>query len=140
MAHFAELDENNVVLRVCVVNNNIETSDGPLGENDKHIDGEKWCEDFWGGKWKQTSYNNNFRKRYAGIGMIYDETKDKFLEPQPFSSWSLDGNDDWKAPVTHPTVLEYDWDASNKAPSTKAWEADGVTWKENSETGSWDKV
>jgi hypothetical protein len=47
MAHFAELDENNIVLRVCVVDNNIQTSDGPLGENDMHIDGETWCTNFW---------------------------------------------------------------------------------------------
>ena len=50
---------------------------------------------FKGGIWKQTSYNHNFRKQYAGIGMIYDPVKDKFLAPQPYASWSLDSNDDW---------------------------------------------
>ena len=83
MAHFAELDENNIVLRVCVVSNDIQTSDGSLGDNDKHVDGEKWCEDFWGGTWKQTSYNKNFRKNYASIGMVYDEEKDIFMDQKP---------------------------------------------------------
>ena len=79
MAHFAELDENNNVLRVCVVDNNIETSDGPLGENDMHVDGETWCTEFFGGTWKQTSYTNSFRKQFAGHNMYYDNTKDKFM-------------------------------------------------------------
>ena len=65
MAHFAELDDNNVVTRVIVVSNNIETSSGPLGENDMHVDGETWCINFMGGgTWKQTSYNHNFRKQH----------------------------------------------------------------------------
>ena len=96
MAHFAELDENNVVLRVCVVDN----SNVP---SDKHVDGETWCKNFWGGTWKQTSYNNKFRKQFAGVGMTYDATKDKFISPQPHASWALDGNDDWQAPITKPS-------------------------------------
>ena len=94
MAHFAELDENNVVLRVCVVSNDIGTSDGPLGENDKHIDGETWCTNFWGGTWKQTSYNKNFRKNYACEGMVYDEGRDIFRVKQPYPSF-----------LVHPLVL-----------------------------------
>ena len=81
MAHFAELKletdkfdsskQNWVVQRVVVVGNDISTAAGPLGENDMHVDGETWCVNFFkGGTWKQTSYNNNFRKQYAGIGMI----------------------------------------------------------------------
>jgi len=108
MAHFAELDSNNVVTRVIVVANDVETAAGPLGANDMHVDGETWCVNFFkGGTWKQTSYNGNFRKQYAGIGYTYDSAKDKFITPQPFSSWSLDGNDDWEAPVTHPTITTY---------------------------------
>ena len=83
MAHFAELKQeidefdsskqNWVVQRVVVVGNDISTTAGPLGENDMHVDGETWCKNFFkGGEWKQTSYNHNFRKMYAGIGMIYD--------------------------------------------------------------------
>ena len=104
MAHFAELDGNNVVTRVVVVGNDISTAAGPLGNNDMHVDGETWCINFFkGGTWKQTSYNHNFRKQYAGKGYSYDFAKDKFICPQPHASWSLDGNDDWQAPVTYPT-------------------------------------
>ena len=82
MAHFAELkvmtdptgftsDSHQVVQRVVVVGNDVTTAAGPLGENDMHVDGETWCVNFFkGGIWKQTSYNNNFRKMYAGIGMV----------------------------------------------------------------------
>ena len=104
MAHFAELDGNNVVTRVVVVGNDISTAAGPLGNNDMHVDGETWCINFFkGGTWKQTSYNHNFRKQYAGKGYSYDFAKDKFICPQQYASWSLDGNDDWQAPVTYPT-------------------------------------
>ena len=119
MAHFAELDENNVVLRVCVVDNAHVPSD-------MHINGETWCINFWGGTWKQTSYNHNFRKQYAGIGWTYDSVKDKFLEPKPFASWSLDENDDWKAPVEYPADGDntnwYTWDESvYQGDNTKGW-------------------
>ena len=109
MAHFAEIDDNRTVLRVVVVGNDIPVSGGgTLGDNDMHIDGEKWCISFFkGGTWKQTSYNNNFRKQYAGKGYVYDSSKDKFLLPQPYASWALDANDDWQAPVTYPTVTTY---------------------------------
>ena len=104
MAHFAELDGNNVVTRVVVVGNDISSAAGPLGYNDMHVDGETWCINFFkGGTWKQTSYNHNFRKQSAGKGYSYDFAKDKFICPQPYASWSLDGNDDWQAPVTYPT-------------------------------------
>ena len=101
MAHFAELDNNNVVLRVVVVGNDCVPSD-------EHIDGETWCINFFkGGTWKQTSYNNNFRKQYAGMGYTYDAAKNKFISPQPYTSWALDANDDWQAPVTYPTITTY---------------------------------
>ena len=118
MAHFAELksitdptgfttDDHLVVQRVVVVSNDVETAAGPLGTNDLHVDGETWCVNFFkGGTWKQTSYNHNFRKQYCGKGYVYDPAKDKFLTPQPFSSWALDGNDDWQAPITHPTITD----------------------------------
>ena len=112
MAHFAELktkpdptgfttDTHQVVERVVVVGNDCVPSD-------MHVDGETWCINFFkGGIWKQTSYNNNFRKMYAGIGMIYDPVKNKFLSPQPYASWALDASDDWQAPVTYPTITTY---------------------------------
>ena len=109
MAHFAELesktdptgftsDTHLVVKRVVVVDNGVVPSD-------EHVDGETWCINFFkGGIWKQTSYNANFRKQYAGIGYVYDPVKDKFIGQQPFASWSLDDNDDWQSPITYPST------------------------------------
>jgi len=120
MAHFAELDSNNIVKRVVVVGNDVETAAGPLGTNDMHVDGETWCVNFFkGGNWKQTSYNHNFRKQYAGKGYTFDAAKNKFISPQPFTSWSLDENDDWQAPVTYPT------DTTDKNIS---WDEDNQKW------------
>jgi hypothetical protein len=146
MAHFAELesktdptgftsDTHLVVKRVVVVGNDVVPSD-------EHADGETWCRDFFGSEtiWKQTSYNNNFRKLYAGIGMIYNDSKNKFLMSQPFASWVLDSNDDWEAPVTWPNgdQSEYiiDWDEDNlRWVGTKdsenpnyRWDADNSKW------------
>jgi len=121
MAHFAELDNNNVVLRVVVVGNDCVPSD-------EHIDGETWCINFFkGGTWKQTSYNHNFRKQYAGKGFTYDAAKNKFITPQPYTSWALDANDDWQAPVTYPTITTY---GSNN-PLDKyviSWDEEGQKW------------
>tara|TARA_R110000744_G_scaffold6931_1_gene23879 strand:- start:1802 stop:2251 length:450 start_codon:yes stop_codon:yes gene_type:complete len=126
MAHFAELDANNVVQRVVVVGNDVTTANGPLGENDKHVDGESWCINFFkGGTWKQTSYNSSFRKQYAGVGYTFDFAKDKFIAPQPFPSWSLDSNDDWQAPVAYPTVTTY----GDNAPYSISWDEDNQQWK-----------
>ena len=141
MAHFAELDGNNIVTRVIVVGNDVTTAAGPLGSNDMHVDGETWCVNFFkGGTWKQTSYNNNFRKQYAGKGFTYDAAKDKFISPQPFASWALDGNDDWQAPVTYPTDTtdkRINWDeAGQKWTATDNsdpvnnfnWDASALAW------------
>ena len=124
MAHFAELDNNNKVLRVVVIGNDITTTDGILGNNDMHVDGETWCIDFFkGGTWKQTSYNHNFRKQYAGIGMTYDAAKNKFINEQPYASWTLDANDDWEAPVTHPTDT-----GTEESPKIISWDEAGQKW------------
>jgi hypothetical protein len=136
MAHFAELesktdptgftsDTHLIVKRVVVVGNDEVPSD-------EHVDGETWCINFFGGgTWKQTSYNNNFRKQYAGIGYRYDASKNKFITPQPYASWSLNGSDDWQAPITYPSVTSgsgfiYNivWDETKyQADNTKGWEA-----------------
>ena len=108
MAHFAELDINNKVLRVVVAcNQDIANNGGEQSEQAaKHF--ETVCPLSKNGiKWVQTSYNNNFRKQYAGIGCIFDSTKNKFIFEQPFASWSLDSNDDWQPPVAYPTVTTY---------------------------------
>ena len=117
MAHFAELDNNNVVLRVVVVGNDCVPSD-------EHIDGETWCINFFkGGTWKQTSYNHNFRKQYAGIGYTYDAAKNKFISPQPYTSWALDANDDWQAPITYPTDI-----GTEESPKIISWDEENLRW------------
>jgi len=108
MAHFAEIDLNNKVLRVVVAcNQDIANNGGEQSEQAaEHF--KTVCRLSENGvKWIQTSYNNNFRKQYAGIGYTFDSTKNKFILPQPFASWSLDVNDDWQAPVAYPTVTTY---------------------------------
>lgn len=102
MATFAKLDENNIVTNVIVVGDDVPTSDGPLGENDMHIDGETYCTNTFGGTWKQSSFSGAFRKQSAGIGDTYDAAKDKFIRPQPHPSWTLNGTDDWECPVSKP--------------------------------------
>jgi hypothetical protein len=78
MAHFAEIDDTNTVLRVIVVNNeDMLDQDG----NENEAIGAKYCHDILGGRWIQTSYNNSFREIYAGTGMIYDPIEDKFTHP-----------------------------------------------------------
>ena len=136
MAHFAELesktdptgftsDTHLVVKRVVVVGNDCVPSD-------EHVDGETWCINFFkGGTWKQTSYNHNFRKQYAGIDYVYNASKNKFLTQQPFASWALDDSDDWQAPITYPSVIEgsdfiYDieWNETKyNADNDTGWEA-----------------
>jgi hypothetical protein len=106
MAHFAELDENNIVKQVIVVNNNELLVDGVESE-DKGI---VFCQSLFGGNWKQTSYNGNIRKQYAGIGYTYDPVADVFIAPQPFLSWSLDANHDWQPPTPMPTEGFWQWD------------------------------
>jgi len=107
MAHFAELDENNIVLRVLV----FDDADVNANGGDQSQTAASFCETIvpfseTGVKWVQTSFNNNFRKQYASRGFTYNPTQNVFIKPQPFSSWSLDGNNDWQAPITYPTVTE----------------------------------
>ena len=105
MAHFAELDSNNVVLRVIVVANK-DTADANGVE--KEYIGAAFCERLLGGTWKQTSYNANFRKNYAGIGYTYRADIDAFVSPQPYPSWVLDPETAlWEAPVPMPNDGKY---------------------------------
>jgi len=109
MAHFAQLDENNVVTQVIVVANK-DTADAN-GVEKEHI-GAAFCERLLGGTWKQTSYNGNMRKRYAGIGYTYNAELDAFITPKPHASWVLDNETaEWVAPVAKPTDDKfYVWD------------------------------
>lgn len=111
MAYFAELDENNTVLSILAVHNNELLVDGVESEQ-KGID---FCNTIKQAKWVRTSFTGSFRKRYANVGFIYNETADVFIAPQPFPSWSLDSNYDWKAPVEYPADGKfYLWDESNQ--------------------------
>ena len=108
MAHFAELDENNVVKRVIVVAN-ADTSDANGVE--KEYIGVAFCERLLGGTWKKTSYNNNIRKRYAGIGFTYNAELDAFIPPKPYASWVLNNTTaDWEPPIPMPDDGKiYNW-------------------------------
>tara|TARA_R110000822_G_C15215368_1_gene483733 strand:- start:39 stop:386 length:348 start_codon:yes stop_codon:yes gene_type:complete len=97
MAHFARI-ENNKVVNVIVVHNNELLVDGV--ENEQK--GKDFCHGLLGGEWVQTSYNNNIRKQYAGVGYTYDIDADQFVSPQPFASWSLDADNDWQPPTPKP--------------------------------------
>ena len=118
MAHFAKLDENNIVTQVIVVSNEIATSEnaGVTFINNLYKTSDTW---------KQTSYNTvknthslggtPFRKNYACVGYTYDASKDAFIPPKPFNSWVLDETTCWwEAPVAYPSDgKEYDWDEDN---------------------------
>lgn len=108
MAHFAQLNEQNIVTQVIVVANE-ELLDSGIESEAKGI---AFCQSLFGGKWKQTSYNGNIRKNYAGIGYIYDSQRDAFIPPQPYPSWILvEETCNWTAPVVYPTDGKmYQWD------------------------------
>jgi hypothetical protein len=108
MAHFAEIDSDNKVIRVIVVSNDLEAN------------GAQWCHDTFGGTWVQTSYNATIRKNYAGQGYTWDSVKDAFIPPQPYPSWLL--NEDtcqWQPPVAMPQDGQmYSWDESSLSWAT----------------------
>jgi hypothetical protein len=108
MSHFAELDENNIVVRVLV------------GDNDAPNEGYDWFVENLGGIWVQTSYNANFRNKYACIGDYYIEELDAFVAPKPFASWILDEETfRWNAPLPYPTDEK-----------SYFWNEDLLTWSE----------
>lgn len=112
MAHFAELDNQNTVLRVIVVHNN-ELLDNGVESEAKGID---FCHSMFSGNWKQTSYNGNLRKNYAGVGFTYDSQRDAFIPPRPFSSWILDEETcQWRPPMPCPTDEQrYVWNEATQ--------------------------
>lgn len=109
MAHFAQLNEENLVTQVIVVANE-DTADQDGVENEAI--GIAFCNNLLGGRWVQTSYNANIRKNYAGIGYKYDATLDAFIPPQPFASWTLNEETaQWEAPTPYPDDgKRYTWD------------------------------
>jgi len=115
MAHFAQLDDNNLVTQVIVVDNSeLEDSNGV----EQEAIGITFCTNLFGADtvWKQTSYNGNFRKNYAGIGFTYDATRDAFIPPQTYASWTLNETTcQWEAPVPYPTDDNYyEWNESTQ--------------------------
>ena len=102
MAHYAFLDENNIVTEVIVGIDETELIEG--------LDPETWYANFRGQVCKRTSYNGNIRKQYAGIGFSYNPVNDVFIRPQPFPSWSLNENFDWEPPTPKPEGFGWTWD------------------------------
>ena len=110
MAHFAKI-ENNLVTQVIVVSNQ-DTADTQGAEAESI--GIAFCERLLGGEWKQTSYNGNIRKNYAGIGFTYDSQRDAFIPPKPYASWVLvEETCQWEPPAASPTDgKNYTWNES----------------------------
>ena len=112
MAHFAEIDQNNIVQRVIVVHDSLEDV------------GAQWCHDTFGGTWVQTSYNGRIRKNFAGVGFTYDLARDAFVPVQPFPSWTLDeATCQWLPPVPMPTDGVYVWDEA-----AQEWTSPDMAW------------
>jgi hypothetical protein len=109
MAHYAFLDDNNIVIEVITGIDETELIEG--------LDTETWYGNFRGQVCKRTSYNGNIRKNYAGIGYSYDASRDAFIAPKPFDSWLLNENTcQWLAPVPYPADgSDYFWNESNVA-------------------------
>jgi hypothetical protein len=111
MAHFAQIDENNVVTQVVVTDNN-----DPAGD-----EGYQFLVDNLGGTWIKTSYNHNIRKRFAAKGMIYDAVKDEFIPQKPFPSWVWsEEEDNWTSPIPRPQDTEI---------AFPIWDEESQSWK-----------
>ncbi len=120
MAHFAELDENNIVTRVVVVNNDVIIVDG--AENEQA--GVDFLISLYGDStWKQTSFNATIRKNYAGKGYTYDSDNDAFIALQPYPSWTLNSSYAWQAPVAYPDVVDGE-------DTYYRWDEDSTSWVE----------
>ena len=94
MAHFAKIDNNNIVTQVLVSEQDFINS-GVVGDSFL---------------WIQTSYNNSFKKQYAAVGSTYDKTNNQFVASKPYASWTLDSDNDWQPPVTYPSSGNHRWD------------------------------
>lgn len=102
MSHWAELDKNNVVIRVTV------------GDNEAEDEGYSWLIENLGGVWIKTSYNGSIRKNFAGVGYVYDERLDAFIPPKLYESWILNEESClWESPVERPIEGQWYWDEEN---------------------------
>ena len=149
MAHFAKLDDNNIVTDVITFSNQEVIDNG----GDLSVEAENFVAARHPGTWKQTSYNHTFRKKYAGIGDTYDPVKDKFITAQPYASWSLDVDDEWQAPISRPNTKFFDdstnvymekWKESTQEwigiLSTRyfTWDSNTLQWNENGLEEDWE--
>lgn len=109
MAYFAQIDEDGSVLQVISISN--ADAPDPAPTNSEPL-GQEFIADVLGlaGEWRQTSWTGSIRKQFAGIGWRYDSAADVFIAPQPYPSWTLDGNHDWQPPVPRPTEGRWYWD------------------------------
>ena len=114
MAYFAHLDEHGIVQQVIAISNGV-LQEPHLTFPDTEPFGQEFIRDVLGlpGEYRQTSFNGNFRGRYAGIGYRYDSERDQFIAPQPFPSWSLNEAGDWQPPVPYPGDGIYLWNEDN---------------------------
>ena len=118
MAHFAQIDDSNIVVQIIVVAD----SDAP-----NEAAGIAFCQSLLGAdtNWVQTSYNNNIRTRYAAIGYTYDSSRDAFIPPKPYASWVInESTKNWEAPVSKPD----DYQTSPDGPSYK-WNESTTAWE-----------
>jgi len=130
MAHFAKLGKGNIVERVAVVSNDIATTEQA---------GVEFLQNLYKDRnfvWKQTSYNGNIRKNYAGVGFKYDQTRDAFIPPSPYASWVINETTClWESPIPKPNEdtneIRYEWDEDNRA-----WQQKNYTY--NAETEKWE--
>ena len=112
MAHFAKLNKDNIVIHISVVDNK-DTLDNSGYEGE--VIGIAYLQSVHGNntnyRWRQTSYNGTFRKNYAGVGYTYDSTRDAFISPQPYNSWTLNETTcQWESPVAYPDDdKRYEW-------------------------------
>ncbi len=110
MAHFAKLDENNLVIEVyCVANE-------ALDPQNEEASGIAFLTEWSGGytNWKQTSYNHIIRKQYAGVNFTFDALNDVFIRPQPYPSWSLDNDFNWQPPIPAPEGMGWYWNEAEQ--------------------------
>jgi hypothetical protein len=124
MAHFAKLGVGNIVETVIVVSNDIATTEQA---------GVDFINNLYNTRdvWKQTSYNNNFRKNYAGVGYTYDQQRDAFIPPKPFNSWVLNENTcDWESTIPYPITrtLNLVDDAGEPKNDSYKWNESTLTW------------
>ena len=147
--YFAKLNESNIVVQTIVVADDIPTANGPLSDNPCHVDGETYCQNLYKhtNTWKQYFRDGSHRVRGGGIGYTYNESKDAFIAPQPFPSWSLDNDTtEWVPPVAcpqeHKDSNEYvvSWDEDNRRWTGRKRRDNYSNWIWNASNTTWEAV